>query len=55
MTYRGLNPIVKRVSKVYSSGVRLATKAMKEVEAQISRMPGLEKWFLTIFPDAEMG
>ncbi len=55
MTYRGLNPIVKRVSKVYSSGVRLTKKAMKEVEAQISRMPGLEKWFLTIFPDAEMG
>jgi hypothetical protein len=55
MTYRGLNPIVKRVSKVYSSGVRLTKKAMKEVEAQISRMSGLEKWFLTIFPDAEMG
>ena len=55
MTYRGLNPIVKRVSKVYSSGVRLTKKAMKEVEAQISRMSGLEKWLLTIFHDAEMG
>lgn len=55
MTYRGLNPIVKRVSKVYHSGVRLTKKAMEGVEAQISRMPGLEKWFLTIFSEAEMG
>lgn len=55
MTYKGVKPIVKRVSKVYRSGVRLSKKAMEEVEAQISRMPGLEKWFLTIFPDAEMG
>lgn len=55
MTYRGLNPVVKRVSKVYHKGVRISKRAMEEVEAQISRMPGLEKWFLTIFPDTEKG
>lgn len=55
MTYKGVNPIVKRISKVYHTGVRLTKKAMKEVEAQIIRLPGLEKWCLTIFPDTQTG
>ena len=55
MTNKGLNPIVKRISKVYRTGVRLTKNAMKDVEAQIIRVPGLEKWFLTIFPDTQTG
>jgi hypothetical protein len=55
MTYKDVRPIVKRVSKVYRSGVRLTKKAMEEIEAQIVRVPGLEKWFLTIFQEVQMG
>ncbi len=55
MTYKGLNPVVTLVTKTYQTGVRLTKKAMKEFAPQISRMAGLEKWFLTIFPEPEMG
>ncbi len=55
MAYKGLNPVVTLVTKTYQTGVRLTKKAMKEFAPQISRMAGLEKWFLTIFPEPEMG
>lgn len=55
MTYKGLNSIVKRISKIYCTVVRLTKNAMKDAEAQIIRVPRLEKWFLTIFPDSQTG
>lgn len=48
MTYNGINPIVKLVDKIYSTGVKLTKLEMKEVEKKIIRLTGLEKWSVTI-------
>lgn len=50
MTWRGLHPIVALITTVYATGVRLTTAAMNAIEAQITRQPGLEKWFVDITP-----
>jgi len=41
---------VKLVTKSYSTGVRLTQKAMTALEQRFERLPGLEKWFVTISP-----
>lgn len=51
MTYNGIHPTIHRVTKAYASGVRRTKKEMKEVEMQIDRLPGLDKWFVDIYPD----
>ncbi|PMB40253.1 hypothetical protein CEN41_19820 [Fischerella thermalis CCMEE 5330] len=43
------NPVVTLIKKVYSTGVKLTTEAMAEVEKQILRLPHLKKWFVEIF------
>lgn len=48
LTFRGISPIVEVVDKVYETGVKLTKQEMKKVEEKIQRMPGLEKWFVTI-------
>ncbi len=48
MTWKGEHPIVELVTKTYKTGVKLGKEAMAEVEAQISRLPHLEKWFVHI-------
>ena len=48
MTWQGQRPVVEQVSTVYRRGVRLTTEAMAAVEAQVARVPGLEKWFVDI-------
>jgi hypothetical protein len=54
MTWKGLHPTVKLVTKTYHSGVKLTQKAMNKLENQIQRLPGLEKWFVDIHhPDNE--
>ena len=50
MTWKGKHPLVELVSKSYSKGVRLTQKEMAELEKQIQRLPGLEKWFVTFSP-----
>jgi transposase len=52
MTWRGLHPVVELVTTVYQTGVRLTKAAMAEIEAQIARQPGLDKWFVDILPNA---
>jgi transposase len=52
MTWRGLHPVVELVTTVYKTGVRLTKAAMAEIEAQIARQPGLDKWFVDILPNA---
>jgi transposase len=52
MTWRGLHPVVELVTTVYETGVRLTKAAMAEIEAQIVRRPGLDKWFIDILPTA---
>ena len=54
MTWKGKHPIVSLVTTTYASGVRVAKDAMAALEAQITRLPGLEKWFIDIFPTASV-
>jgi hypothetical protein len=48
MTYNGHHPVVDLVTTLYHSGVKLTQQAMQAVEAQLLRLPLLEKWFVTI-------
>jgi transposase len=48
MTWNGKHPLVRLITKSYKRGVRLTAKEMKELETQIERLPGLEKWFVDI-------
>jgi transposase len=49
MTWKGKHPLVELISKSYSKGVKLTKEEMAELEKQIERLPGLDKWFVT-FP-----
>lgn len=55
MTWKGNHPIVSLVTTTYASGVRLCKDAMEALESQITRLPGLEKWFVDICPAALAG
>jgi transposase len=48
MTWRGKHPIVKLVTDVYQTGVKLVKAAMATYEKMIIRLPGLQKWFVDI-------
>ncbi len=48
LEFKGRRPVVKLVTQVYDSGVKLSQKAMNELEKQFQRLPGLEKWFVEI-------
>ena len=50
MTWRGKCPVVELVTTTYQTGVKLTKEAMKMVETQIQRLPGLDKWFVDIVP-----
>lgn len=50
MTWRGKPPVVKLVTTIYKTGVRLTQAAMAVLETQIKRLPTLEKWFVVISP-----
>ena len=52
MTWCGLHPVVELVTTVYATGVTLTKEAMDLIEAQIDRLPGLDKWFVDITPSA---
>jgi hypothetical protein len=52
MTWNGKQPVVKLVTTVYETGVRLTQAAMKELETHVQRLPKLEKWFVDIVPPA---
>ncbi|WP_081593733.1 ISAzo13 family transposase [Anabaena sp. PCC 7938] len=49
LTFKGKNPVVTLVEKVYSTGIKLTISAMAEIETQIHRLPNLKKWFVEIF------
>ncbi len=55
MAYRGINPTVCKVAKLYGSGVSVAKKAMREIEKRLQRKAGLEYWFIKIVPQAQSG
>jgi hypothetical protein len=50
MTWKGVQPVVELVTTSYKLGVRLTKEAMAAVEAQVERLPKLEKWFVDIIP-----
>lgn len=52
MTWKGRHPVVSLVTTLYKTGVRLSKNAMAALETQITRLPGLEKWFVDIVPSS---
>jgi len=52
MTWKGSHPVVELITTSYKTGVKLAKAAMRAVEAQLTRWPGLERWFVDICPIA---
>jgi transposase len=48
MTWKGRHPAVELVTAAYERGVTLTQEAMAAVEAELTRLPGLEKWFVDI-------
>jgi Rhodopirellula transposase DDE domain len=49
LTFKGKNPTVALIDRIYHTGVKLTEEAMAEVEKQIQRLPNLKKWFVEIF------
>lgn len=50
MTWKGIQPVVELVTTTYKNGVKLTKQAMNTVEKQLQRQPGLDKWFVDIYP-----
>ena len=50
MTWKGKPPSVDLVTTSYQTGVTFTKEAMKAVEAQLTRLPGLEKGGVDIVP-----
>lgn len=48
LTFKGNRPVVRVVTQIYETGVKLSANAMDELEKQFQRLPGLEKWFVEI-------
>jgi transposase len=48
MTWKGNHPVVKLVTSIYQTGVKLTKNAMDAVETHLQRLPSLEKWFVDI-------
>ncbi|GAC1462169.1 MAG: hypothetical protein PVSMB4_20480 [Ktedonobacterales bacterium] len=48
MTWKGLHPRVELVTTPYPSGVKRTAEEMRPVEAQLTRLPHLERWFVDI-------
>jgi hypothetical protein len=48
MTWHGVHPVVELVTTTSQRGVKLTKEAMDRVEAQLQRLPHLEKWFVDI-------
>ena len=55
MTYKGIKPSVRKVTKLYRSGISVAKKAMREIEERLERKPGLESWFIKVTAPPQMG
>ena len=48
MTWKGGHPEVVLVEAEYSKGVKLGREEMEALESVITRLPALEKWFVSI-------
>ena len=52
MTWKATRPIVSLLNKSYETGVRLAKKAFKLIEARLKRDDALPKYFVRIQPQS---
>jgi hypothetical protein len=50
MTWKGKNPEVKYIDKIYETGIKVNKHIMKLYESVLERMTGIEKWYLEINP-----
>ena len=50
MIYKGQQPVVKFIDKVYLTGVALTQKEMVNLEKRFDRLQDLSKWFVHIAP-----
>jgi len=48
MTWKGKHPVVSLVETAYATGVKLTPGEMGALEAEVIRLPSLEKWFVKI-------
>ncbi len=48
MTWKGKSPVVRLLTTIYHTGVRLTKQAMAQVETHVQRLVGLEPWFVDI-------
>jgi hypothetical protein len=48
MTWKGKHPVVNLVETTYATGVKLTPEEMAALEAEVIRLPSLEKWFVKI-------
>ena len=48
MTWKGKHPVVRVVETIYAKGVKLKPEEMETLEAEVVRLPTLEKWFVEI-------
>jgi transposase len=48
MTWHAVHPVVELVTTTYQTGVKLTKEAMARVEAQLQRLPHVEKWLVDI-------
>jgi transposase len=48
MTWKGKHPVVSMVETTYATGVKLTPQEMEALEAEVIRLPSLEKWFVKI-------
>lgn len=55
MTYRGMRPTVRKVTRCYKKGRSLCKAVMQKIEERLERKPGLEKWFIKIIPQGQIG
>ncbi|MBL3619679.1 MAG: ISAzo13 family transposase [gamma proteobacterium endosymbiont of Lamellibrachia anaximandri] len=55
MTYRGIKPTVRKVTKSYRKGVTVAKRAMLDIESRLERTTDLEHWFIKIAPQPQTG
>ena len=55
MRWKGKHPVVAVVEETYATGVRLKAAEMRELEREVARLPGLERWFVEIPATARDG
>jgi hypothetical protein len=51
MSWNGKHPMVELITQIYPKGIRLSARAMREIEAQVERLPQLGRWFVDIHGD----